>query len=57
MVTTPIGVNEETKHEMVVPLNDNVISLSTASTHERPLGGVIGELDAKIVSEAMRFVD
>ena len=33
------------------------MSLSAASTHDRPLGGVIGELDAKSVSEAQRFVD
>ena len=50
VVKTPIGVNEETRHEMLVPLDDNVISLSTALTHDRPLGGVIGELDAKSVS-------
>ena len=34
----------------------NTIVLSTASIHVRPLGGVIGELDAKSVSEAQRFV-
>ena len=42
---------------MHVLLFDDTIVLSIASTHERPLGGVIGELDAKSVSEAQRFVD
>ena len=42
---------------MPVLLDDDAIVLSTASTHERPLGGVVGELDAKRVSEAQRFVD
>ncbi|UIZ23736.1 hypothetical protein KXD40_009501 [Peronospora effusa] len=57
VVTAPIGVTEETRQEMPVLLDDEPIVLSTASTHERPLGGVIGELDAKFVSEAHRFVD
>ncbi|CAI5721609.1 unnamed protein product [Peronospora farinosa] len=42
---------------MPVLLDDDTIVLSTASTHERTLGGFIGELDAKSVSEAQRFVD
>ena len=42
---------------MPVLLDDNAISLSASSTHNRPLGGVIGELDAKSVSKAQRFVD
>ena len=57
MFTTLIGVNEETRHEMLVPLDDNAISLFTASTRYIPLKGVIGELDAKSVSEALRFGD
>ena len=57
VVTTPIGVTKEARQEMPVLLDDDTIVLSTASTHERPLGGVIGELDAKSVSEAQRFVD
>ena len=57
VVTTPMGVNEESRQEMPVVLNDNAMSLFAASTHDRPLGGVIGELDAKSVSEAQRFVD
>ncbi|CAI5714567.1 unnamed protein product [Peronospora effusa] len=55
--TTPIGVTEEARQEMHVLLDDKTLVLSTASTHERPLGGVIGELVAKSVSEAQRFVD
>ena len=51
-----MGVNEESRQEMPA-LNDNAMSLSPASTHDRPLGGVIGELDAKSVSKAQRFVD
>ena len=42
---------------MLVPLDENIISLSTASTHDRPRGGVIGELNAKSVREDQRFVD
>ncbi|RMX69430.1 hypothetical protein DD238_004634 [Peronospora effusa] len=57
VVTAPIGVTKEARQEMPVLLDDDTIVLSTASTHERPLGGVIGELDAKCVSEAQRFVD
>ncbi|CAI5710045.1 unnamed protein product [Peronospora effusa] len=55
--TAPIGVTEETRQELPVLLDDDTIVLSTASTHDRPLEGVIGELDAKRVSEAQRFVD
>ncbi|CAI5701581.1 unnamed protein product [Peronospora effusa] len=55
--TSPIGVTEEARTEISVLLDDDTIVLSTASTHERPLGGVIGELDAKSVSESQRFVD
>ncbi|CAI5716747.1 unnamed protein product [Peronospora effusa] len=51
VVTTPISVNEEARQEMPVILDDDTIVLSTASTHERPLGGVIGELDAKSMSD------
>ncbi|CAI5721008.1 unnamed protein product [Peronospora farinosa] len=57
VVTTPIGVTEEARHEMPVLLDDDTIVLSTALTRERPLGGVIGELDAKSVREDQRFVD
>ena len=56
VVTTPMGVNEEPRQEMPA-LNDNAMSLSATSIHDRPLGGVIEELDAKSVSEAQRFVD
>ena len=57
VVTRHIGVNEETRNELPVPLDAIVLSLYTASTHDRPLGGDIGDLGAKIVSEAQRFVD
>ena len=36
--------------------NDDRSSLS-ARTHDRLLGGIIGELDAKSVREAQHFVD
>ena len=55
--TIPIGFSAMSRQVMPVLLDGNAISLSTASTHDRPLGGVIGELDAKSVSEAQRFVD
>ncbi|CAI5721784.1 unnamed protein product [Peronospora farinosa] len=51
MVTTPIGVTEKARQDVPVLLDDDTIVLSTASTHERPLGGVKGELDAKSVIE------
>ncbi|RMX69742.1 hypothetical protein DD238_001865 [Peronospora effusa] len=42
---------------MPVLLGHYTLFLPIASTHDRPLGGVIGELDATSVSEAQRFVD
>ncbi|CAI5715548.1 unnamed protein product [Peronospora effusa] len=57
VVTTTIGVTEEARQEMPVLHDDDTIVLSTASTHDRPLGDFIGELDAKSVCEAQRFVD
>ena len=36
--------------------NDDRSSLA-ATTHDQPLGGVIGELDAKSIREAQRFMD
>ena len=32
-------------------------SINKTTSYDRPLGGTIGELDAKSVSEAQRFVD
>ncbi|CAI5722198.1 unnamed protein product [Peronospora effusa] len=55
---TSLGAN--TKEGQGCPsdtANLAVVTTPIASTHERPLGGVIGELDAKSVSEAQRFVD
>ncbi|RMX62312.1 hypothetical protein DD238_008424 [Peronospora effusa] len=49
--------NEEARKEMPGLFDDDTIVLLTASTHDRPLGGVIGEMDAKSVSEAQRIVD
>ena len=57
VVKSTIGGNEETRNEVPVPLDDNGISLSTASTHERRLKGVIGEMDATSVTKSQRFVD
>ena len=38
-------------------LSDEDSSSLAATTHDRPLGGVIGELGAKSIREAQRFGD
>ena len=55
--TTPEGVSEESQHDIPEIFDDNDASLFAAMTHDRPLGGVIGERDAKSVSKAQRFVN
>ena len=50
-------VSVESRQDVPVLQDDNAMSLLAAKTHERPPGGVIGELDAKSASEARRFVD
>ena len=53
---TSLEASSETQNEVSV-LQDNDSSLLATATHDRPLGGVIGKLDAKSASEAKRFVD
>ena len=57
VVTTHKSVKLESRHTLsVLQINDDRSSLA-ATTHDRPLGGVIGKLDAKSIREAQRFVD
>ena len=57
VVTTQECVKSESGQELsVLQSNDDSSSL-VATTHDRPLGDVIGELDANSVREAQRFVD
>lgn len=51
VVTTHESVIVEARPERSV-LHTNNDELLTATTHDRQLGGVIGDLDAKSVSEA-----
>ena len=53
---TSLEASSETQNEVSV-LQDNNSSLLATATHDRPLSGVIGKLDAKSASEAKRFVD
>ena len=56
-VTTQESVKSESRHTLsVLQSNDDRSSLA-ATTHDRPVGGVIGDLDAKSIQEAQRFVD
>ena len=60
VIMAPIDVREEIRQEVYlcpVLLDDNITSLFAGSTHDRSLGEVVGELDAKSMSEAQRFVD
>ena len=55
--TTQESVKSESRHTLsVLQSNDDRSSLA-ATTHDRPLGGFIGELYAKSIREAQRFVD
>ena len=57
VVTTQESVKSESRHTLsVLHSNDDGSSLA-ATTHDRPLAGIIGELDAKSIREAQRFVD
>ena len=56
-VTTQEIVKSESRHTLsVLQSNDDRSSLA-AATYDRPLGVVIGELAAKSIREAQRFVD
>ena len=56
-VTTQEIVKSESRHTLSeLQSNDDRSSLA-ATTHDRPLGGVIGELVAKSIREAQRFDD
>ena len=57
VVTTQESIKYESRHTLsVIQSNDDMSSLA-ATNHDRPLGSVIGELDAKSVREAQRSVD
>ena len=57
VVTTQESVKSESRHTLsLLQSNDDRSSLA-ATTHGRPLGGVIDELDTKRIREAQHFVD
>ena len=56
-VTTQESVKSESRHTLSVLHSNNHRSSLAAKTHDRPSSGFIGDLDAKSIQEAQRFVD
>ena len=50
-------VKSESRHTLSMIQSNDDRSLLAAKTHDLPLDGVIGGLDAKSIREAQRFVD
>ena len=57
VVTTHKSVKSKSVHRLSVLQSNADRSSLAATTHERPLGGIIGDLNANGVRESQRFVD
>ena len=57
VVTKQESVKSESRHTLSLLQSNGDRSSLAATTHGRPLGGVIDELDTKRIREAQHFVD